>query len=338
MTLPFDENQSLKLAGILAHDLVDTIGYAITISAAANRLECHMNTSLRCVGGRPAVPDAQRQPGLSRGNRAVCLHGCALGELEAACEEANSTCRRGGYISFGSGSQNGDPGSFAIPTMEAPMSNKGMKSSLMCIGLAATFGCDAPAHNPTAPTPLAQASGAEVAIANNGSLLGKNNLSGGHAAGTLTFPAVLGGASGRADIHGTAVQNIRDETYSFTAIPTGTSHLATGQVEAHFVNFQGQQFVVHSNVTCVSVVGNQAWVGTRITRFVIDGEDVAQRIGAPMIFRVQDMGEGHDHSDLASLVFFGIPRDGGELAYCNERPAFPILFESGKGNIQVNGG
>jgi hypothetical protein len=212
----------------------------------------------------------------------------------------------------------GGAGPFAIPTTEAPMSKRRMKSSLMCIGLAATFACDGPAHNPTAPSAVGQAIGAEVATANTGSLL----------------RAVLGGASGRADIHGTAVQNIRDETYSFTAIPTGTSQLAKGQVEAHFVNFQGQQFVVHSNVTCVSVVGNQAWVGSRVTRFVIDGEDIAARIGGPMVFRVQDMGEGYGISDLASLVFFG--RD--PLTYCSERPAFPILFESGKGNIQVNGG
>jgi hypothetical protein len=228
----------------------------------------------------------------------------------------------------------GSAGPFAIPTTEAPMSKRRMKSSLMCIGLAATFACDAPAHNPAAPSAVGQAIGAEVATANRGSLVAEKNPSGGHAAGALTLRAVLGGASGRAEIHGTAVQNIGDETYSFTAIPTGTSQLAKGQVEAHFVNFQGQQFVVHSNVTCVSVVGNQAWVGSRVTRFVIDGEDVAARIGGPMVFRVQDMGEGHGISDLASLVFFG--RD--DLTYCSERPAFPILFESGKGNIQVNGG
>jgi hypothetical protein len=140
-------------------------------------------------------------------------------------------------------------------------------------------------------------------------------------------------ASGHADVFATSVQNVRHETYSFTAIPAGAAPLAKGQVEAHFLSFTGEEITVHAEVTCLSVVGNQAWVGGRVRRWVLDQTEVPEGAGRPMIFRVQDLGEGRVAIDRASLLFFGMPN---VLAYCNTRPAFPILFESRDGGIQVN--
>jgi hypothetical protein len=139
-------------------------------------------------------------------------------------------------------------------------------------------------------------------------------------------------ASGHADIQGFTVQGFIDQTYSFTAVSDGALPLAKGQVQADFL-LNGQRFTVHDTVTCVSVVDNQAWVGSRVKRFVIDRQEQPQNVGMPMVFRVKDMGEGDGVRDLATFVFFGVP---DELAYCNTRPPVPpIMRESSNGNIQV---
>jgi hypothetical protein len=146
-------------------------------------------------------------------------------------------------------------------------------------------------------------------------------------------------ASGHAEVHATPVQNLRDETYSFTARARGLAPSAAGQVEVHALQFTGEQFSVHADVTCISVVGNQAWVGARVTRFVADGQELTGRVGEPMVFRVVDAGEGRGAADLASLVFFAAPGRPVEsdLSYCDTRPEFPILRASAKGNLQVKG-
>jgi len=152
--------------------------------------------------------------------------------------------------------------------------------------------------------------------------------------GSLALSASGGEASGHADVHGTEVQNVKDETYSFTAVPTGAAPLAAGQVEVHLLRFTGEEVFVHAEVTCLSIVGNDAWIGSRISRFVQNRQEVPERTGRPMIFRARDVGEGEGAVDLASLVFFLAP-GGDELAHCNTRPDFPILRESVTGNIQV---
>jgi hypothetical protein len=143
-----------------------------------------------------------------------------------------------------------------------------------------------------------------------------------------------GKASGYADVHGTPVQNVKDETYSFTAVWTDAPPLAKGQVEVHLLRFTGQEVSVHAEVTCLSIVGNDAWVGSRVRRYVLDRQEIPERAGWPMIFRVRDLGEGEGAIDLASLVFF-FPGGDGDLGYCNTIPDFPILRESSAGNIQV---
>jgi len=142
-----------------------------------------------------------------------------------------------------------------------------------------------------------------------------------------------GGASGHVEVQGTPTQNVRDQKYSFNALSTGDLSQARGQVEVHYIRFTGEEIMVHAEVTCLSVVGDQAWVGSRRTRVVVDGQEVPEAVGLPMIFRVRDLGEGNDATDLASLVFF--PPAGGDLAHCTTRPNFPILRQSAVGNVQV---
>jgi hypothetical protein len=140
-------------------------------------------------------------------------------------------------------------------------------------------------------------------------------------------------ASGHADVQGTTFQNIADEEISFTAVSQGDGIAAHGEVEAHLLFFTGEQATVHAEVTCMTTSGAQAWIGTRVRRFVFDGVEVPSRVDAPMYFRVVDGGEGADAQDLSSLVFFPPAED--ELTYCTTMPSRPILFPSVHGNVQV---
>jgi hypothetical protein len=148
--------------------------------------------------------------------------------------------------------------------------------------------------------------------------------------------AMGGTATGHAVVQGTPVQNVLDQRYSFSAVSTDVFPTAMGQVDVHYVRFTGQELRVHADVTCLSVVGDQAWVGAEISRLVVDGAALPDFVGAPMIFRVLDVGEDENATDLASLVSF--PGPGGDIAHCTTRPDFPILRESTIGNIQVQGG
>jgi hypothetical protein len=213
------------------------------------------------------------------------------------------------------------------------MSSNRTAVSLMCVVCAVIAACDGPARWPVVPDPAWSADAPASALAELGSIGGDVDEPAGASADVSTLLATGGRASGRADIQGTPVQNVRDQTYSFGALSTSAFPLAKGQVEVHFVRFTGEEITVHAEVTCLSVLGNQAWVGSRVRRFVLGGEELPGQVGRPMIFRVQDMGEGHGTIDLASLVFF--PPPGGDLAHCTTRPAFPILRPSANGNIQV---
>ena len=182
-------------------------------------------------------------------------------------------------------------------------------TSGVCVVLLA---CDERARAPLAPDRVSSPGSPSLAVAASRSSGGEE-------------------ASGHADIQGTTPQGFDDQIYSFTAVSTGEFPLAKGQVQADFL-LAGRRFNVHARVTCLSIVENQAWVGSRVRRFVIDGEEQPDRVGGPMRFRVQDMGEGHGDVDLAAFVVFGTADD---LEYCNTRPDFPVMRESIHGNIQV---
>jgi hypothetical protein len=177
-------------------------------------------------------------------------------------------------------------------------------SALVCGLCTAVLACDGPALEPVAPS----------------------------TAETSVLLRAGWKASGHALVHGTPVQNVLEQRYSFTAVSTDASSTATGQLDVHYVRFTGEVQTVHAEVTCMSIVGNQAWIGTVITRLTVNGTVIPDRVGVPMIFRVVDGGEGENAGDLASLVFQ--PGAGGDIAHCTTRPDFPILRES-TGTIQV---
>jgi hypothetical protein len=139
-------------------------------------------------------------------------------------------------------------------------------------------------------------------------------------------------ASGHADIFATPKQNVVEQTYSFTAVSAGEFPAARGQFEGRGLRFTGEVVNVHADITCMTIVGSQAWIGARITRATVDGEDVAGGAGTPLTFSVFDGTENAAVADSASLWFVASPSD---IGFCNTRPTGNRYRASSIGNIQV---
>jgi len=141
-----------------------------------------------------------------------------------------------------------------------------------------------------------------------------------------------GQANGHVDIFATARQNIVEETYSFTATSKDAFPLAKGQFEGHALRFTGETVNIHAEVTCMSIDGNVAYVGARITRATVDEQEVPNSAGVPLTFRVQDAGNDVTAADAASLWFLASASD---IIFCNTRPTTNALRSTIIGNVQV---
>ena len=140
---------------------------------------------------------------------------------------------------------------------------------------------------------------------------------------TLTGPVVQS-ATGAG--HFTAGGELR--TFSFTALK-----YADGTVQGQYELFSRvSQTRIHGDVTCLSIVGNHAWVGG-IQDHSIDA--VAFPPGGENGFQTVDNGEGADDPpDLLSLMFINGP-PGFAQAYCDAQVNAPPLTPIEGGNIQV---
>jgi hypothetical protein len=116
-------------------------------------------------------------------------------------------------------------------------------------------------------------------------------------------------------------------TFAFSAVQRADG---TVQGEWQVVSRVGAGTKLHGDVVCVSVLGNRAWVGTRIE----SSDNPVVVIGSEGGFRVVDNGEGNDPPDQTSVAFFNGPA-GFAQNYCNNRPAAPPLNAVLNGNIQV---
>jgi hypothetical protein len=116
-------------------------------------------------------------------------------------------------------------------------------------------------------------------------------------------------------------------TFAFTAV-----RHADGTVSGEFQVFNRQQDIkAHAELTCLSIVGNQAWMGGVITN---SSEPTLE--GGETVFRVLDNGEGGNAPpDMISLVQPGLP-PGSAAAYCAAMPPFPDLIPVERGNVQVH--
>lgn len=110
---------------------------------------------------------------------------------------------------------------------------------------------------------------------------------------------------------------------------------ADGSVSGQF-EFHARQLSVrvHGRVTCLSVVGNTAWLGGVIERIVGTFPNPVIGPGTPAWWRVVDNGQGANAPpDLISAL----GTMGDELAYCAARPAAPLFRPLEAGNIRVRG-
>ena len=103
-------------------------------------------------------------------------------------------------------------------------------------------------------------------------------------------------------------------TFTFSA-----RRFADGSVTGEFQIIARQvDRVTHGRITCMTVLGNSAWIGVKIER---DNSGVSE--GAEGRFRVVDLGSGQT-DDLVSLLAFNFT-PGFAQAYCNNIPPNPPL-------------
>jgi hypothetical protein len=111
-------------------------------------------------------------------------------------------------------------------------------------------------------------------------------------------------------------------TFSFTA-----RQYADGTIKGEWQRFtRSTNSKAHGDVTCLTVVGNEAWIGGITERTTTVGGEVG--------WRVVDNGEG-SAPDQMSLQFAG-GGEGSADAYCAAGPAWPPLSDIEGGDIQVN--
>lgn len=139
------------------------------------------------------------------------------------------------------------------------------------------------------------------------------------------IPPHVASASGAGHFFNEAVGvQVRDE---FTARSD-----SDGTVTGEYQRIAGAA-IIHGTVTCLTVVGNEAWVGGTIDRAAF----TPVAIGSEFVFRVVDNGEGQGVLDLFSRVAFNQPA-GTAAAFC-ETGADPIPLTpiERQGNVQVRG-
>jgi len=113
-------------------------------------------------------------------------------------------------------------------------------------------------------------------------------------------------------------------TFAFTA-----REYADGTVEGEYERYNRRPGLgpSHGNVTCFTIIGNQAWLG--------GFEEFGDRVGGDVAWRVVDNGEGKNAPpDQISLQSVQLP-PGAAASYCARKPNGPPLFDVVAGNIQV---
>jgi hypothetical protein len=118
---------------------------------------------------------------------------------------------------------------------------------------------------------------------------------------------------------------VRD--FSWTATMT-----ASGKVNGWFTYQDvedGAVFTASGDVTCVTVQGNQAWVGATI----VQSNDPSY-VGLDSWWHVTDNGEGRNaQQDVTTLIGAGDP--GAAQAFCDTAPPYRFPWPVDNGSIQV---
>ena len=120
-----------------------------------------------------------------------------------------------------------------------------------------------------------------------------------------------------------------DATISLGARVNGEG-VATGELQAHF---SVPDEKVHMEITCLSVNGNEAWIGGTVTHSHPSGN----LLGNVYIVRFQDNEQGADAAPDRMSVFRsgGLPGPARCLNRPSGSPEFDLLFPFVAGNVQI---
>jgi hypothetical protein len=136
----------------------------------------------------------------------------------------------------------------------------------------------------------------------------------------VAAPAVVSGAG-----HIEAGDGLRNFTFHAIRLPDGS-------VEGSYQILRTDLGSVFSvDVTCLAVVGNQAWIGGRIA----STNDPTVRVGSISYFYAIDNGEGSGASpDVVSLARIN-DAEGRDIEFCTTRPTLlpPRLVQMG--DVQI---
>lgn len=129
-------------------------------------------------------------------------------------------------------------------------------------------------------------------------------------------------ASGGGHLDISLFGDLPNEQYGFTASVDANGN-AKGQVHA---DFSLPDVTFHGSVECLSVQGNEAWIGISVTQ--------ATGIYAPgtrLVFKVRDNGQGVDAAADEMSFFFGWGGGSCDFHFFN-----PLMLPWATGNIQVS--
>lgn len=105
----------------------------------------------------------------------------------------------------------------------------------------------------------------------------------------------------------------------------------------YYYNFQAAGFAVRGPVTCVTVKGNQAWVGGTVES--VESADPTRQdlVGLEMWWRSVDNGHGR-HAAPDSSTGLGFAFAGGTItaeSWCNDQPLSLVIREVERGDVKI---
>lgn len=144
---------------------------------------------------------------------------------------------------------------------------------------------------------------------------------------------VVAQVSGRAD-HTRTVGDV-------TALTLFRFHMqqkADGRTSGrYYYNFQAAGFAVRGPVTCLTINGNQAWIGGTVESIDSPDPEDQSLVGVDMWWRSVDNGHGR-HAAPDSTTGLGFAFAGSTItaeSWCNDQPAVLVMREVERGNIKV---
>ena len=130
---------------------------------------------------------------------------------------------------------------------------------------------------------------------------------------------------------GSFVFNGNNRTFSFTARIHADGSV-DGQWQRITHNGLPGQSRSHGEITCLTIIGNQAWLGGFKTLSTSGGVEPPNN---GVVWRVIDNGQGRN-APADQMSGQGVNRPPGNVAsYCAAAPIGGILFDLTAGNIQV---